>query len=191
MLENQRGLSLASLNEATQAWVEMEYNREEHGETGQTPLQRFLDGPDVGRPCPPAETLAQAFCVEASRLQREGDGTISVMGVRFEVPSRYRHLGRVRIRYTSWDASRVFLVDRQIGTVVARLLPLDRTKNADGQRRRRGPVASASEVVPAPIRDDDDGVAPLMRRLLADYAATGLPPAYIPKKENPSDPEEN
>jgi len=192
MLENRKGLTLALLNEATQAWVEMEYNREKHGETGQTPLQRFLDGPNVGRPCPSAETLAQAFCVEASRRQREGDGTITVMGVRFEVPSRYRHLGRVSIRYTSWDASRVFLVDRQSGTVVAKLLPLDRTQNADGKRRRLEPVASATVVVPAPVRKDDDGVAPLMRRLLADYAATGLPPAYIPKDDtDPSDSEEN
>jgi len=27
-------------------------------------------------------------------------------------------------------------------------------------------------------------VAPLLKKLLADYAASGLPPAYIPKQEN-------
>lgn len=38
MLENCSDLTLARLNEATQAWVELEYNRKVHGETGQTPV---------------------------------------------------------------------------------------------------------------------------------------------------------
>jgi len=32
--------------------------------------------------------------------------------------------------------------------------------------------------MPAPT-----GIAPHLRRLMADYAATGLPPAYVPKDE--------
>jgi hypothetical protein len=31
------------------------------------------------------------------------------------------------------------------------------------------------------------GIAPLLRELMAEYAATGLPPAYIPKHHNRSD----
>jgi hypothetical protein len=27
------------------------------------------------------------------------------------------------------------------------------------------------------------GIAPLLRQLLADYAATGLPPAYLPRTD--------
>ena len=52
MLEGHRDLTLSVLNQATQAWVEMEYNRKIHSETGQAPLQRWLDGPSVARPCP-------------------------------------------------------------------------------------------------------------------------------------------
>ena len=29
-----------------------------------------------------------------------------------------------------------------------------------------------------------DQTGPLLRKLMADYAATGLPPAYIPKEES-------
>ena len=29
------------------------------------------------------------------------------------------------------------------------------------------------------------GIAPLLRALMAEYAATGLPPAYLPKDESP------
>jgi hypothetical protein len=45
MLEGHKGLTLALLNEATQAWVELEYNRALHSEIGETPLRRFLAGP--------------------------------------------------------------------------------------------------------------------------------------------------
>jgi transposase InsO family protein len=50
MLENVRDLTLEALNEATQAWSEYQYNRAVHSETGQTPLARFLAGPDLQRP---------------------------------------------------------------------------------------------------------------------------------------------
>src|SRR5713226_3259932 len=40
-------LRLEVLNEATQAWIELEYHRKRHAEIGETPLARFLAGPDV------------------------------------------------------------------------------------------------------------------------------------------------
>jgi hypothetical protein len=45
MLEGVADLSLAMLNQATQAWVEPDYNRKPHSEIGQAPLDRFLAGP--------------------------------------------------------------------------------------------------------------------------------------------------
>jgi hypothetical protein len=70
MLEGVQDLTLPVLNEATQAWVEMEYQRRVHSETGQTPLQRYLDGPTVGRPCPESDALRLAFTTEERRTQR-------------------------------------------------------------------------------------------------------------------------
>jgi putative transposase len=49
MLENVPDLTLGLLNEATQAWLEMEYQRAVHSETGQAPMTRWLDGPSVAR----------------------------------------------------------------------------------------------------------------------------------------------
>jgi len=37
-LEGVQDLTLALLNGVTQAWVELEYHRREHGETAQTPI---------------------------------------------------------------------------------------------------------------------------------------------------------
>jgi len=179
MLDNCRDLTLSFLNEATQAWVEMEYQREVHSETGQAPLARFLESPDVGRPSSSADDLRLAFCQEISRSQRQSDGTISIEGTRFEIPSRFRHFRRVTVRYASWDLGYIHLTDPRTGAVLARLYPLDRARNADGLRRSLENIDNGSEPEVLPAAQDD--VAPLLRKLLEDYAATGLPPAYLPK----------
>ncbi len=180
MLADYADLKLAGLNEATQAWVEMEYNRKVHSATGRTPLARFVAVKDVGRPSPPGETLRQAFTAQAGRTQRKSDGTISVEGVRFEIPSRYRHFTEITVRYAGWDLSYVYLADGRSGRILARLYPQDKHKNADGLRRRKEAVAEG----PAPAMEPSaGGMAPLLRKLIASYAATGLPPAYLPKDE--------
>ena len=176
MLEGVADLSLARLNEATLAWVEMEYNRAEHSELKQAPLQRYLRHRDVGRPCPSSVELERAFTAEWCRTQRRSDGTITLAGIRFEVPSRYAHFQRCSVRAAAWDLSRVHLVDPRAGTVLCRLFPLDKAKNAQGRRAARsGPLDSPAPVAPAPA-----GMAPLLEKLLGQYALTGLPPAYLP-----------
>jgi len=179
MLDNCPDLKLSFLNGATQAWIEMEYQRTVHSEIGQSPLKRFLESPSVSRECPPIDALRLAFCQEASRTQRRSDGTISLEGIRFEVPSRFRHLTTITVRYACWNLAYVHLVDPRTDTVLARLYPLDRTRNAEGLRRSLEEVVdgSASE----PPAEKQEGMAPLLRKLLQEYSATGLPPAYLPK----------
>lgn len=179
MLEGVSELTLSLLNEATQAWVEMEYNRELHSEIGQAPLARYLDGPEVGRESPSSNALRLAFCAEQTRSQRRSDGTVSIESVRFEIPGRYRHFKRVTVRYASWDLSHVWLIDARGGAVLCRIYPLDKTRNADGQRRSLEPLTEPTQnAAPAP----EPGIAPLLKKLMTDYAATGLPPAYLPKE---------
>lgn len=177
MLEGHKELTLNLLNDATQAWVELEYNRKEHTEIGQSPLERYLQGPSVGRRCPSPETLDLAFLGEWTRSQRQSDGTISIEGRRFEIPSRFRHLRRVTVRYARWDLRRVVLVDEKTGAVLSPLCPVDPVKNASSRRRPLLSVAPAPETT----ETKGDGIAPHLRRLMSDYAATGLPPAYLPK----------
>ena len=175
MLEGEPALTLALLNEATQAWVEGEYQRRVHAELGTSPLDRALAGPSVVRPSPSSTELRRAFRTETTRTVRRSDGTFTVRGVRFELPSRYRALTRVTVRIARWDLSALDLVDPRQGRHLAVLLPLDKQQNADGQRRALVPVAAAAEEPAA------TGIAPHLRQLMADYAATGLPPAYLPK----------
>ena len=174
MLEGETSLTLAALNLATQAWVEQEYHRTRHSEIGTTPLAHYLAGPSVARSCPAAATLSAAFRIEVMRRQRRSDGTVSLQGARFEIPSRYRHLEQVHLRYARWDLSRVDLVDPRTGAILCAVRPLDKSANANGQRRRLDAVTT--DLSPMAPR----GLPALMTELLADYAATGVPPAYLP-----------
>jgi hypothetical protein len=97
--------------------------------------------------------------------------------VRFEVPSRYRTLVRCTVRVARWDLTSVDLVDPHTGIHLATLLPLDKQRNADGHRRAIR-VASERREDTAP-----SGIAPRLRELMREYAATGLPPAYLIKHD--------
>lgn len=186
MLEGVENLTLELLNEATQAWAELEYNRSLHSELGSSPLERFLTERSVALPSPSPEELRRAFRLQLIRTQRRSDGTVSLFGCRFEVPAPFRHLERLHLRCARWDLSGVDLVDPRSGDVLAPLWPLDKTKNADGRRRTLDP--GADEATPTPAGD----VAPLLKDLLARYAATGLPPAYLPlhNQDEPDDTED-
>lgn len=174
MLEGEQSLTIDALNLATQAWCEQEYHRTRHSEIDATPLAHYLAGPSVARPCPAASLLAESFRIAVVRRQRRSDGTVSLDGARYEIPSRYRHFERVHLHYARWDLSRVDLVDPRTGAILCPVRPLDKSANANGQRRRLAPVTN--DLSPLPPR----GLPALMTELLADYAATGVPPAYLP-----------
>ncbi len=186
MLEGVKPLTLGHLNDATLAWVEREYHRTVHDELGCTPLERFRAGPDVGRECPDAEALRRAFRAATTRVQRRSDGTFTVRGVRFEVPSRFRHLQRLHLRYARWDLTSVDLIDPHTEQPVAVLYPLDKNRNAERGRRALEPVDETES--PGATFTADAGIAPLLAHLMAEYAATGLPPAYLPFDPEDNDP---
>lgn len=178
MLEGVGDLNVELLNRATQAWVEQEYNVAVHSETGLTPRQRFLDGESVLRKSPPPEDLRLAFRRTVSRSQRKGDGTVSIAGRRFEVPSRYRGIRRIHVSYAQWDLTRVYLVNLEEDRLLATLRPLDKGENASGKRRTLAKNGPGEAPVPP-----KSGIAPRLEQLMAAYALSGLPPAYLPTAE--------
>ena len=188
MLEHVPDVTLAFLNEATQAWAEQEYNARVHSETSQTPVARFLAGPAVTRPSPDSAGLRLAFTRADTRTLRKSDGTIVIEGRRFEVANRYRHLTRIEVRYAGWDLSTVHLVDTRTGAVLTRLYPQDKTLNASGLRRSLDPLGPA--VAPPEARPSPE-LPPLLARMLDRQAATGLAPPYLPKDETPPGREPN
>jgi hypothetical protein len=124
-----------------------------------------------------------AFTAQVGRIQRRSDGTISLGATRFEVPSRYGHFQQIHLRVAAWDLSQVHMVDPKSGAILCRLFPLDKHKNAQGERAARiGPLNPPTTVTLPP-----SGMAPLLERLIQQYAVTGLPPAYLPKHPSTND----
>jgi putative transposase len=187
MLDGVADLTLDTLNEATQAWVEVEYNCSVHRETASSPVERFARSLHVLRPSPSSESLRDAFRLQTTRRQRQSDGTISLEGMRFEVPARYGHFRDITVRYARWNLGRVDLVDPRTGIILAPIYPLDKGANADGRRALVEPPAldePANESVANKGRNGE--LPPLLKRILQEYSATGLPPAYLPKTPPPS-----
>ena len=83
----------------------------------------------------------------------------------------------MHLRYARWDLGAVDLTGARRGTVLCALYPVDKAANASGRRRSLDPV-TVVHTPPAP-----SGMAPLLRRLMAEFAATGLPPAFIPAEQ--------
>jgi putative transposase len=177
MLEGVGQLTLDLLNRVTHAWIEQDYHQKRDPEIGSSPLERYRAGPDVGRECPLADRVRRAFQIEVTRTQRRSDGSIPLDGRRFEIPSQYGHLREVKVRYARWDLSRIDLIDPRSGVVLCALYPLDKSANAAGLRH----VARTGEGLPPA-----GGMAPLLKKLLSDFEATGLPPPYLPDEEEPS-----
>ena len=115
--------------------------------------------------------LKAAFRITRKRTIRRSDGTVSVEGIRYQLPAPWRHLRTVWVRYARWDLSSVDLVEGRSGERLCTLYPLDKRGNADGVRRSTshggkddgGSGAAAEAQLP-----------PLLKDILDDQDATGL-----------------
>lgn len=178
MLEGVEDLTLDLLNEATQAWVSMDYNREVHRELGTSPLDAWRAGPSVLRESPDPQVLREAFRRTVPRRVRRSDATVSIESQRYDVPSRYANLDRAGVRYAKWDLGTVHLVDLRTGETLCRIWPQDLARNAQGVRAlRQGPAPSQPGT---PLGPPAPGMAPLLREHLDAYAREGAVAAYLP-----------
>ena len=133
-------------------------------------------GPASGRESPGSDALRRAMRTEVSRKQRRSDGTVTVEGVRFEIPRRVPHAWLQLPAIASYGTcASVDLVDPRSGDHLT-TAPADRQ---GAQRRARSARARSSRRRASPHPPRRYRAAPA-RALMADYAATGLPPAYLP-----------
>lgn len=196
MIESTQQLTLEKLNQLTQVWLEYDYHRNLHSEIGTTPLQRFTQARSVGRDAPDSQSLRRAFRKRVRRRQRRTDGSCSLEGRRFEIPSRFAQLEFVTLSYARWDLSTVELIDPDTGVMLSRIYPLDKHANATGVRRTRENTATRSDDSPVQAMDsaqaalcavDEQGLSPLMRKHLREFGATGMPPGFIPLPDETRD----
>jgi putative transposase len=153
--------TLDELNEAFVAWMDLEYNRRIHGETGQTPDERWRAGLDdiryVDEPL-----LRQAFRWREHRTP-DKTGLFSLFGTRYQVgPDLARR--RIEVSFDPEDLSEleIYRDDR----FVERVTPFE-------VRQHRRPRPTTAEVIAA----SDDDVAPTadwLSHLLEQRRAKGF-----------------
>jgi putative transposase len=182
----EKRITLEILNEMTQAWVEQDYHKRVHSEIKETPLKRFLESKNVLRPAPSLSEIRKAFRTTARRTLRKTDSTITLDGVRFQVPSIYSHLQELTVRYARWDLGEAELVNEDTRRSVTTLYPVDKLSNSQGNR------APKTEELPAPVKVNEDEeildlkrdhLAPLIARCLRDHAREFPLPTHIPLSE--------
>lgn len=183
MIPKGTDLTLELLNKYTQAWVEQDYNAKEHRETKMPPNERFFSLTSVLRPSPGIDALRSAFSLRVTRSQRQADGTITLDGVRFEVPQVYRHLEELRLSYARWDLSRAEIICPLTNKTLTRIHPVPLERNANGIRKE------AEKTLPERVetlasKDHENNakssLPPLLARCLEEYERTFPHAGYMP-----------
>jgi len=180
MLDHQPDLNLYRLNTLTQAWIEHEYHRRQHASIRDTPLGRYQTSPHVGRTAPSGHEMTYAFTQRVSRQQRLSDGSISVAGKRFTIPSRLRHLDQVIVRYASWDMDTVFLANPDTDAIIERLYPVDLAAHASGDRAQVDPTHGPPVLATMAATVTSRPLPPLLQEAVDHTQRSGLPPAFVP-----------
>ena len=177
MLEHVKPLTLETLNKVTQAWVEQEYNKSIHSETKEKPIDRFLAEKNVLRRTPDFVALRRAFRMIISRKQRRSDGTVTIDGVRFEVPSQYRHMDHLTLAYARWNLAQATIVDSSSFVKVIDIFPVNKANNALGHRKF---LTEPSPILLPEAESNNNHLPPLLVRLLQEHSQENIIAGYIP-----------
>jgi len=142
-LDERRITDLDELNARLWAWLEQVYHQTVHGAlAGLTPLARYQrDLPRIRSLGPKAAQLDLLFHHRVPRFVRK-DGTVSYLGVRFEVP--YELSGKTVRLVVDPHAARVVGVEDEAGKSLGQATALNPIANLKRVRRKPEPAAMPS-----------------------------------------------
>ncbi len=179
MLPSERRLTLDVLNSATQAWVEQDYHRRIHSEIKTTPLKKFTEDRNVLRPSPTMSELKSAFRTTQQRMLRKTDSTITLDGIRFQIPAIYSHFNEVTLRYARWDLGEAELVEPDTRKAITTIYPVDKLANSRGLRAPNKIEPLEKEIQSEALLDlKNDHLPPLLSRILEKHAREYPLPTY-------------
>jgi putative transposase len=138
-LDPRRITHLDDINARLWAWLEQVYHRTPHaGLAGLTPLARYQqDLANIRSLGPRATQIDELFLHRINRFVRK-DGTVSYLGVRFEVP--FELAGKTIRLVIDPHAGTVLGVENEAGDRVGSATPLDTLANIKRVRRKPAPV---------------------------------------------------
>lgn len=144
MLSKVKPLTLEFLNEASIAWLEQDYNARFHSEVKVTPRSLWFSDDNVAKsPAPSPDALRRLFRRKATRKQRHEDRTISLEGVRYQLPELVRGDDTITVVYATWNRDLVTIIDPSTEKELVDIFPVDRAENS--MRRSRPRETSRSD----------------------------------------------
>lgn len=184
MIPKQKRIDLELLNKVTQAWVEQDYHTSVHSETKQTPLHRFFDETGVLRPALDFNELKRCFRMRLTRSVRKTDATVTIDGVRFQLPQCYGHLDQIVLRYARWDLGEAEVLCPDTLKPIATIYPVNKLANSLANRSASIAVAEQTEDKAQESEEllslSHDWLPPLLARCLADHARENQLAGYLP-----------
>ena len=142
MLEHVPDLTLAFLNEATQAWVEHEYNRKVHSEIGEAPHHALPRRPEVTRPMPRQRRAAPRLHPHRSpHAAQERRHASSSTAAASRCPTATGISPASRSATPAGISASSTSSTSAPARCCARLYPQDKTRNASGLRRSLDPIS--------------------------------------------------
>ena len=156
--------TLDELNEAFTAWADLEYNNRVHGETGQTPLERWRAGIERVRYAD-EERLRLAFLWKETRTP-DKSGVFSLFGTRYQVgPELAKRRIQVRFDPEELHEVEVWWKDR----FVQRVRPFEVQPH-----RRPKPKSERTELAASDVQDAKKPVADWLGHLVQQRRQQGF-----------------
>ena len=188
MLHKHKRITLDILNTVTQAWVEQDYHVKVHSEINQTPFDRFFNSKNVFRPAPEYNDLKCSFRIKITRIIRKTDATITLDGVRFQIPQCYAHMESLLLRYARWDLGEAEILCPDTHKSLCFISPVNKLLNSNAARKDIEEKLPYQEVS---IQDEDGfldldtyQLPPLLAHCLKKHAQQYPLSGYIPLSKN-------
>jgi len=176
-LKASRVTTLDELNEAFVAWVDMEYNRKVHSETGERPIDRWRAGIKHVRHVDERK-LRQAFLWRENRTTDKA-GVFSLFGIKYQLsPGLVQGRRRIDVRYDP-EALELVEVWRE-GKFLERVRPFSVHPN----RRPRGKEGGQPTEAQAPAAPTADWIGHLVTERRKQFLA----PAATAASDVPASP---
>jgi hypothetical protein len=155
-----------------------------HSETKQTPLHRFFDETGVLRPALDFNELKRCFRMRLTRSVRKTDATVTIDGVRFQLPQCYGHLDQIVLRHARWDLGEAEVLCPDTLKPIATIYPVNKLANSLAHRNSNSAVAEQTEEKAQESEEllslSRDWLPPLLARCLADHARENQLAGYLP-----------
>jgi hypothetical protein len=122
--------------------------------------------------------------MEIKRTIRVTDGTITLDGIRFEIPQQYVHMESLLLRYARWDLGEAEILCPDTKKSLCFIHPINKVLNSSGFRKENFSKIEKEEEISTVENEElnlmTDHLPPLLAQCLKKHAQKYPLGSYIP-----------